>query len=220
MQVMVKVATAILVVITLSSTVHGSLTIGGMDYYQSGPSEDLEASFGPSFSAPVNPTVNNYYGLVQVTVGHYGQALDDYYSDAFYVFADGNFDPISPFHDSRYYQLAFNAFGPVDGSPGSPTPSSQLAKNHVVYDLDGDTEVAPGYVPTYRADHTYSFVLDTARVTEGTLHFSVANGIFSDNTGYYDIHIQQLSVVPEPGTITIWGSFVALGILGGRRRKR
>jgi hypothetical protein len=65
-----------------------------------------------------------------------------------------------------------------------------LPKEH---DLDADTEVSvPLYVPEYQQGHTYSIVVDLGTGVPSQVHFGVADGQFSDNSGEYEITIYQL----------------------------
>jgi len=34
------------------------------------------------------------------------------------------------------------------------------AFRHIVYDVDANTAVTPSYLPAYRADNTYTFIID------------------------------------------------------------
>jgi len=111
-----------------------------------------------------------------------------------------------------YYQLAVNT------QPLLPFDPTYEARHFIVYDLDAGTEVTPTYVPTYRSDHVYSFVIDLGTSVPSNLHFGVSNGIFSDNSGAYNIEVAQLSVIPAPGAILLGGIGVAL--VGWLRRRR
>lgn len=90
------------------------------------------------------------------------------------------------------YQLTFGSSTLLALTP------SQNAVNFIRFDVDAGVEVASPYVPAYRADHTYQFVIDTGLVNPLQLHFGTGNGIFADNSGSHSIEITQLSV-PDAG---------------------
>lgn len=187
-----------------------AITIGGTDYVHSGPSEDLSITFT---AADAGTTANTYSGFVQVTVSGVGESAGTRLNDAFYVFTDPAHNLIAPFNDPQYYQLAFDTVALVPFNP------SRDIKDFIVYDLDGGIEVTPAYVPAYRPDHTYAFVIDVG--AGGILHFGTSDGNFSDNSGSHSIHLAQLAPIPEPsGTLLFCIGSVAVGLaIDGRRRR-
>jgi len=140
-------------------------------------------------------TVGLYSGLVQVTVAGTGFSLGPRINDAFYFPDDQSFD-------SSYYQLTFGTSTLVPFNP------AQNAVNFIV-----------GGRPAYRADHTYSFLLNTGTAIPSILHFGVGDGQFNDNGGSFRITVSQAGGVPEPAT---WGLMIlGFGAVGGvMRRKR
>jgi hypothetical protein len=160
-------------------------------------------------------STGTYNGLVKVKVSGFGEALATSYNDAFYLFTDNAHDPITPYNDGSYYQMAFNTSELFGYQP------ARDAKHFVRYDVDSGIEVTPTYVPSYRSDHVYTIVLDTQTATLSNLHFGVSNGIFSDNSGGYDIEITQLRAVPEPSTFAMLSLLgIGLGGWGLKRRRR
>ncbi|MCA1567762.1 MAG: right-handed parallel beta-helix repeat-containing protein [Acidobacteria bacterium] len=102
-----------------------------------------------------------YRGFDTVTVTGVGQASGTNYSDAFYIFADGNGNPITPQHYASQYNwtLAIN---------------SQPAESFI-----------PGQqVPAYRPDHRYTFRINAPG---SPLTFGVGDGYGPDNSGRYVI---------------------------------
>jgi PEP-CTERM motif len=73
-------------------------------------------------------------------------------------------------------------------------------------------------LPAYEASHVYSFELNTGLLSPGQLHFSVSDGDFTDNSGFYTITVTS---VPEPAT---WAmmllGFAGLGFTGYRATKK
>jgi hypothetical protein len=194
------------VLLNQGTAIAGPYLIGGQNYTEVGPTETLGATFT---AADGGSSTGAYSGFVLLTVSGFGQSLGTQLNDAFYLYTDGAGNPIAPFHDASYYQVNFAS------TPLVPLDPTRNATNFIVFDVDAGTEVAPGYVPTYRGDHTYAFIVNTALVNPSTLHFGTSNGVFFDNTGSYSIEITQLQA-PEPATILLMG----LGLAAGVRRMR
>lgn len=102
-------------------------------------------------------TTQSYQGLATLAVAGVGQASGTNFSDAFYVFAQGDGTPVTPSH-TQEFALALN--------------------NEKIDDflVDG--------VPPYRPDHRYVF---RVRVPAGHLTFGVSDGFGADNSGKYTI---------------------------------
>ena len=200
------------------------ITIGGTEYTRSGYSEHLTASFATPDAAW---TSFLYSGMVEVHVAGSGQAYGTAFNDAFYLFtngvccADSRLLPYGPPDESNHpshYQLALDR-EPIQGESFNATPPEQLAKSQdIVYDIRAGMEVTVSmYVPEYQQDHDYHLVFDVGDLAQ--LHFGVADGKYSDNSGEYQISVHQLARVPEPATV----SLMVLGLVGvglGNRRKR
>ena len=199
------------------------ITVGGVNYVRSGNSElGINATFGGGAvnTAPLANTSTSltYSGLVEFVVRGTGQSLGARFNDAFYVFTGG---PVV--NDPNYYQLAIDT-ATIQGSPGSPTPGNQLARQLIVFDVDAGIETTPAYVPTYQASHVYNFVIDVTRTAAwggaaSALNFTVANGIYADNSGAFNIDVYQLAqaAVPAPGTLALLlGGVIATALV--RRR--
>jgi len=104
----------------------------------------------------------DYQGLATLTVSGVGQASGSDFSDAFYVFATGDGEPIeTPWHAS----VAYNWVLAINGQ-------------HV------EAFTPDGTLPAYRPDHRYTFSI---RAPAGPLHFGVADLAVGDNTGFYEI---------------------------------
>lgn len=182
--------------------------IGGVSYSPTGVGENLTAAFA---NASGTLSSNSYSGLVLVTVSGTGQSLGTQYNDAFYVYAP----TLGAYAD--YYQLA------VTRGPTVAYSTPDDAYQHVVYDVDAGTATTPPYRPLYRADHTYTFVLDSSGLTggaTGALRFGVNDGIYSDNSGSFSIRVDQLvgTRIPEPATWLLAGAALALMGLGRRKQ--
>jgi hypothetical protein len=192
-------------------------TIAGETYTETGPTEDLTATFSAATGAT---TANTYQGLVELTVSGSGQARGTQLNDAFYVYTDSSDNPITPIPGvSNFYQVT------VDDAPLGDNDTAWDAKYFTVYDINAGTAVGSRpYVPAYRSNHVYSFIIDTSISPIGLtfpskLDFGVSDGPpggFSDNAGGYGIQVTQLAQVPEPGTL----SLMAVGAAGLLRRRR
>jgi hypothetical protein len=167
----------VLGVVMSSSSAFAAIVIGGTQYYPVSPvpNESVTAPFYGSWGADSTPTVRTYHDFVMLKVRGVGQSWAQNYNDAFYVYT-GPGSP-TPLNDADYHQLAVDT-KPIYGFPGDPTPPEQLARSKIFYDLDSITEVTSRpYVPLYREDHVYSFVVDVG-TAPSNLWFTVADGIY------------------------------------------
>ncbi len=106
-------------------------------------------------------TENTYSGLVTIIVQGTGQAGGTAWSDAFYVFTDGEGNNIQPQHPTDFYNFTLW----INGEPA-------------------DTLVKP--IPPFNADHVYQF---TIRAPGGRLRFAVGDVYVVDNSGYFTVQI-------------------------------
>jgi parallel beta-helix repeat protein len=120
---------------------------------------------GEGVTAPLNggryggASALTYKGWNTVTVTGVGQASGTSFSDAFYIFADGNGNPVTPQH----YTARDNWALAINGQPAEM--------------------LAPGrQVPAYRPDHRYTFRINAPA---GPLAFGVGDGYGADNSGKY-----------------------------------
>lgn len=183
-----------------------ALLISGSNYVASGPQESMTAVFT---TPDGGVSTNSYSGLVELVVSGTGQSYFTHLNDAFHVYSPGP----APAIDAGYYQLTFGKTTLVAQN------ISQAAANYIVYDVDAGLDVTAPYLPQYRSDHTYNFVLDIGTLASN-LHFGVSDGGFFDNSGAYNITVKQLaqSSVPEPGILALFGLGVA-GIYHQRRKR-
>ena len=204
-----KLITICAIVAAVACSAIAGPTIGGIEYYESGLPEAVTAVFT---TVEGGSSTGTYSDLVRLTVSGTGESMATQLNDAFWVFTNGAHNPIAPMTYGNYYQLA------VRTQPLLPLQPAYEARHFIVYDLDAGTEVTPTYVPTYRSDHVYGFVIDLGTSVPSNLHFGVSNGNFSDNSGAYNIEVAQLSVIPAPGAVLL-GS-VGVGFVGWLRRRR
>ena len=100
-----------------------------------------------------------YRGLNTVTVTGVGQASGSSYSDAFYIFADGNGNPVTPQHHTFQYNWVLAVNG-----------------------QHAEAFIPARQVPAYRPDHRYTIRINAPA---GPLTFGVGDGYGADNSGRY-----------------------------------
>jgi hypothetical protein len=160
------------------------------------------SAFAEVVYAPFNQpsgavTVEEYNGIVSLTVSGMGQALANLYSDAFYLVpADLSASP----QYLGFWNFGFGTSGP-----------SQDAASSII-----------GGLPAYNSTHIYSFNFDTGLSVPTLLHFGVRDQVYSDNTGAYTIVVTQLaSAVPEPSTWALmFVGFAGVGFMAYRRKAK
>lgn len=121
--------------------------------------ENLTAQFTGGVNAVASALT--YRGLDTVTVSGVGQASGGDYSDAFYIFADGNGNPITPWHPTGQYNWLLSING-----------------------AHAEALIRDQHVPAYRLDHRYTFQIIAPA---GGLTFGVGDAYTADNTGRYVI---------------------------------
>lgn len=162
-----------------------SFVIGGVIYTASQPSETVVAPFTTTAGSV---TTNQYSGLVFIKVSGTGQSAGTSLNDAFY------FDiPNNPTHEPNFFQLVTTIGPSVFAAPTNPN----TAYRHIVYDVDAGTAVTPPYVPPFRADNTYTIIINMntlvpAPAGPSILRFGVNDGFVVDNSGAYTIQVTQL----------------------------
>lgn len=129
-----------------TTSLRQNFVIGGVSYIPCIPSETVVAPFTTTAGGV---TINQYSGLVLLTVSGTGQSAGASLNDAFYFDIPGN-----PTHLTDFFQLV-TTIGPSVFS-GVLNPND--AYRHIVYDVDAGTEVTPSYVPPFRANNTYTFI--------------------------------------------------------------
>jgi hypothetical protein len=170
-----------------ATTLTAAITIGGVTYNTGAPTETLTAPFNSPTGVP---TVNQYAGYVLVTVTGFGMSQGTNENDAFYVFADGAGNPVTPAHDPNFYQVRYN-------NAAMATLQPQFdAYRFIVYDNNSMTPVTPPYTPAYQAAHSYSFAVPVPGTVPTNLFFGTSDGQFNDNTGAFTITITQLVAQP------------------------
>lgn len=179
------------------------LSIRGTEYVEAGKSETISAVFTQPDGGVSSGT---YSGFVSLNVSGVGWSFASFLNDAFYL-------PYWNSNNLEYYQLSFDTKALVAYNP------SRVAKNFIVYDIDMHQEITTApYVPAYKLDHIYNFVIDTGTSTPANLHFGVSDGAFYDNGGAYTIEISQLqaATVPEPSTLLLCG--IGFGVVLLKRK--
>jgi type IX secretion system substrate protein len=162
-----------------------SFVIDGVSYIACQPSETVVAPFTTTAGGV---TTNQYSGLVLLKVSGTGQSAGTSLNDAFY------FDiPENSTHEPNFFQLVTTIGPSVFAAPINPN----TAYRHIVYDVDAGTEVTPPYVPPFRADNTYTFIINMntlvpAPVGPSILRFGVSDGVVIDNSGAYTIQVTHL----------------------------
>lgn len=196
---------------SLATRAQADFTIGGVNYAPVGSAESVIAPFNTAVGAA---SANQYSGLVLISVAGIGQSYSSDFNDAFYYsLGDTSFSHQGGF----YYQMVATKSGSLQLS------TSYAASSLVVYDVDAGKEVKPPYIPVFRPDHTYRFVLNTAGLggpSSSILRFGVGDVLFGDNTGAYTIQITQLlpATVPEPSSLLM--ATIACGLFGGIHLRR
>jgi uncharacterized protein (TIGR03437 family) len=149
-----------------------------------------------SFTTPTGgKTVNNYSGYVMLTVSGTGTSNAGALNDAFYLIGPPQT------YDLNYFQLAVDS---ADLTPKEPTAD---AVTSIAFDVDANKEVrSQPYLPLYRANNTYTIIIDTTLlISHGSvpaaLRFGVSDATFTDNSGNYSITVTQL-IAQNAATIT------------------
>ncbi|AEW00581.1 hypothetical protein A4D02_24960 [Niastella koreensis] len=160
-----------------------NFVIGGVKYIPCCLSETVVALFTTTAGAI---TTNSYSGLVLIKVSGTGQSAGSSLNDAFYFNI-----PQTPTHEPNSFQL----FITTGASSSGVDPDD--AYRHIVYDVDADSAVTAPYVPPYRSDNTYSFIIDMNTLTRppggpSMLRFGVNDGFVIDNSGAYTVQVTQL----------------------------
>ena len=162
-----------------------SFVIGGVGYIACQPSEAVVAPFTTTAGGV---STNQYSDLVLLKVTGTGQSAGTSLNDAFYFDIPGN-----PTHEPNFFQLVATIGPSVFAAPINPN----TAYRHIVYDADAGTAVTPPYVPPFRTDNTYTFVINMNTLVPtpagpSILRFGVNDGVVVDNSGAYTIQITQL----------------------------
>jgi hypothetical protein len=120
--------------------------------------EELELPFSKGTTGVLSN--NSYSGNVRITVAGKGQSAGSAYTDAFYLFTDGEGNSIPPEHPEEWIL----------------TINSKLA-HHLIPDKR---------IPSYNDEHVYSLEIEAQG---GVLRFGIQDGYAVDNTGSFSISI-------------------------------
>ena len=159
-------------------------------YTRTSAGESLTAQFANPAGAT---SAQTYTGFVEVNVGGTGQSDGTFFNDAFYEYAGGR--PLG-----NFYQLGLG----TAAKPYTPGSDASYAAQYVVF-VDGPGGVARGTRPAYDPTHAYRFVVDLGAVAPTLLTFGVTDGVFTDNSGAFNLRIYQLGAAdatsaPEPAS--------------------
>ncbi len=102
-----------------------------------------------------------YTGTTTIKVSGTGQVAANFYSDAFWMYANDKMQRIEPKHDPRFLSLCINS-QPVD----------RFVQN----------------IPNFSDTHTYTFQINAPG---GMLTFGICDNGVSDNTGAFTVTISQ-----------------------------
>ncbi|MCB0240179.1 MAG: hypothetical protein KDH08_16385, partial [Anaerolineae bacterium] len=113
-----------------------------------------------------------------VTVSGVGQASGTAYSDAFYIYTDGQGNPITPVHPPGPY-------------------------NYTLWINNGPADVFVSPIPAYAPQHVYTFSI---AAPGGSLRFAIGDEGSGDNTGEYTVKVTpQLAAMRFTSPPTIDG---------------
>lgn len=160
-----------------------NFVIGGVSYIACSASETVVAPFTTTAGGV---TTNLYSGLVLIKVSGTGQSAGSSLNDAFYFNV-----PENPTHEPNFFQLVTTT------SESVLEPPFNTAYRHIVYDVDAGAAVTPPYVPPFRSDYSYTFIinmntLESAPAGPSILRFGVSDGFTIDNSGAYTVQVTQL----------------------------
>ncbi|WP_166437017.1 T9SS type A sorting domain-containing protein [Niastella caeni] len=183
-----KILCALFAILMTGSVQQGhaqNFVIGGVSYIACSPSETVVAPFTTTAGGV---TTNLYSSLVLIKVSGTGQASGTSLNDAFYFNL-----PENPTQDPNISLLVITTGASVFEAPVNPN----TATRHIVYDVDAGTAVTPPYVPAFRADNTYTFVINMntlvpAPTGPAMLRFGVNDLFTIDNSGAYTVQVTQL----------------------------
>ncbi|OQP59410.1 hypothetical protein A3860_37775 [Niastella vici] len=162
-----------------------NFVIGGVSYVPCSPSETVVAPFTTTAGGV---TTKPYSGLVLIKVSGMGQSAGASLNDAFYFNI-----PQNPTHEPNFFQLATTTGASVFEFPVNPN----TAYRHIVYDVDAGLAVMPPYVPPFRSDSTYTFIINMNTLAPAPsgpaiLRLGVSDGFTIDNSGAYTVKVTQL----------------------------
>jgi hypothetical protein len=185
-----KVTLAILLLVIAGLFQQGvaqSYVINGDMYAPCGTSETVTAPFNTEEGGV---TANKYFGKVLITVSGDGNSSGFLINDAFYHYYP-DIVPPTP-HGDYLYQLVTTIRNSVKANAGD-----DCAYRHIVYDVDAATIVTRPDTPAYRADHTYTFIIDMTTLAgkptvASILRFGVDDTNYDDNGGAYTVQVTQL----------------------------
>lgn len=158
-----------------------------------GPAEQFALPLTQQFGVTA---VNEYSGLVEVTLSGTGGTNPGETIDAFYMFEQPPGAPVAPFaHNGVRISRGTCACAPGEGAGREDCNSPHIAE-FIVY-IGGVGVVGSGTKPSYDPDHEYRFIIDLGELAAPVTLGIHDCGVF-DNRGTFLVELRAVSDLPTP----------------------